>query len=129
MSRHAARVLLVMIVLQAVHAAEEFALEFWNAFPPMRAIYGPDSALGRALFIVFHVCLLGFGAWCYAQVRRSTARARTAMTVWVLIQCGTVVAHLIWMALDPGFQPGLITLPLFVVTIAAGMAALKRGRA
>ena len=127
MSRNAARVLLAMILLQAVHGAEEFALEFWNKFPPMRAIYGPDSALGRALFIAFHVLLIGFGAWCYVQVRHSTARARTAMMLWILIQCGTVVAHLVWMALAPGFQPGLITLPLFLVSIAAGMAALKRG--
>lgn len=126
MSRHAARVLLAMIVLQVVHAAEEFALEFWNVFPPMRAIYGPDSALGRALFITFHVAIMAFGAWCYWQVRRSTARARTAMMFWILIQCGTVAAHLIWMALDPGFQPGLITLPLFLITIAAGITALKR---
>lgn len=129
MSRHAARVLLAMIVLQAVHAAEEFALEFWNAFPPMRAIYGPDSSLGRALFVLFHVLLIGFGVWCYQQVRRSTERGRTAMWCWVMVQCGTVAAHLIWMALDPGFQPGLVTLPLFLVTIAAAIAALKSERA
>ncbi len=129
MSRHAARVLLAMIVLQALHAAEEFALEFWNAFPPMRAVYGPDSALGRALFIAFHVLLMGFGLWCYTQVRRSSAHARAAMTCWVIVQCGTVGANVIWMALDPGFQPGLITLPLFLITIVAGIATMKRGRA
>lgn len=129
MSRRLPRVLVFMIVLQAVHAAEEFALEFWNVFPPMRAIYGPDSPLGRALFIFFHVALIGFGVWCYRQVRQSTQHARTAMWCWVVIQCGTVAAHLIWMALDPGFQPGLVTLPLFLVTIAAAIAALKSERA
>ncbi len=94
----------------------------------MLSLYGSDSALGRTLFVLFHVLLVGFGVWCYRQVRRSTERARAAMWCWITVQCGTVAAHLIWMALDPGFQPGLVTLPLFLITIAAGIAALRRER-
>ena len=117
-------VLAAMIVLQIVHALEEYLLEFWNEFPPMRAMYGPE--LGRGVFVVFHALLIVFGVWCYRQVRRNTEHARAAMWCWVVIQSGTVVAHTIWLVFDASYQPGLATLPLFLITIALAIVVLQR---
>ena len=117
-------VLAAMIVLQIVHALEEFLLDFWNEFPPMRVMYGPE--LGRSVFIAFHALLVVFGVWSFLQVRRNTAHARAAMWCWVVIQGGTVVAHAIWLAFDPRYQPGLVTLPLFLITIAWAIAVLRK---
>ncbi|HXV14490.1 MAG TPA: hypothetical protein VEC56_09825, partial [Candidatus Krumholzibacteria bacterium] len=62
------RILLAMIALQLLHAVEEFVFEFWNAFPPMRAVYGDVSGVG--VFVLFHSLLILFGVWCYRELRR-----------------------------------------------------------
>jgi len=118
--------LLAMIALQLVHAAEEFVFEFWNEFPPMRAVYGGVPGLGTWVFVSFHAVLIVFGFWCYVQVRRGGLKAREAIAAWVVIQGTTLVVHALWFIVDPGYQPGLATAPLFVATIAVAMTALKR---
>lgn len=120
--------LLAMIVLQFVHAVEEFVFEFWNVFPPMRAVYGGAPGLGSAVFVSFHALLILFGLWCVVQVRRGGLKARQAIAAWIVIQGTTLVVHAIWFVVDPGYQPGLATTPLFVAMVAVAITALKRER-
>lgn len=120
------RVLLAMIALQFVHAVEEFIFEFWNAFPPMRAVYGDVSGVG--VFVLFHTILIGFGFWCIREIRRQGVSAKAALLAWIAIQTVTLVVHIAWFAADPRYQPGLATTPWFAVTIAAAITALKRER-
>lgn len=118
--------LLAMIALQLVHAVEEFALEFWNAFPPMRAIYGGVPGLGTRVFVLFHTLLILFGVWCYRQVRRGRITSRAAIGAWIVIQSVTLFVHVAWFIVDPRYQPGLATTPLFAASIAVAITALKR---
>jgi hypothetical protein len=122
------RVLIAMIALQFVHAVEEFVLEFWNAFPPMRAVFGGVPGLGMPVFVAFHASLIGFGIWCYVQVRRGGVVARTAVASWLLIQMVTLVVHAAWFIAAPGYRPGLATTPLFFATIAVAITALRTSR-
>lgn len=115
-----------MIVVQALHALEEFAFEFWNVFPPMRAVYG-GAALGPVVFVLFHASLISFGLWCYVREVRCRGRnTRGVVWLWVLIQGVTVALHVAWFLTDPGYQPGLATLPLFLPAIAMAVVALRR---
>jgi hypothetical protein len=118
--------LLAMIALQLVHAVEEFVLEFWNAFPPMRAVYGGVPGLGTRVFVLFHTLLILFGFWCYRQVRRGRITSRAAVGAWILIQGVTLFVHVAWFVVDPRYQPGLATTPLFAATIAVAIRAHKR---
>lgn len=120
--------LVAMIVVQLVHGVEEFVGEFWNAFPPMHAVYGGVSGLGPAVFVFFHALLMLFGLWCCVQVRRGGLKGWEAIVAWVVIQGVTLAVHAAWFIVDPRYQPGLATTPLFVVTIAVAIAALKRER-
>jgi len=118
--------LVAMIVVQLVHAVEEFVFEFWNAFPPMRAVYGDVPGLATAVFVSFHALLLGFGIWCVAQVRRGGLKARDAVVAWIVIQGTTLAVHVLWFIVDPRYQPGLATAPLMLLGIGLGAATLKR---
>ena len=120
--------LVAMIVVQLVHGIEEFVFEFWNDFPPMRAVYGGAPALGKTVFVSFHTLLILFGGWCCVQVRRGGLKGWEAIVAWVVIQGVTLAVHAAWFIVDPRYQPGLATTPLFVVTIAVAIAALKRER-
>ncbi len=120
--------LAAMIALQLVHALEEFVLEFWNAFPPMRAIYGGVPGLGPRVFVLFHALLILFGVWCIREVRRGTVTSRAALSAWVFIQGITLAVHAAWFVADPRYTPGLATTPLFAITIAGAIATLKRER-
>ncbi|MCI0451756.1 MAG: HXXEE domain-containing protein [Candidatus Latescibacteria bacterium] len=118
--------LLAMIALQLVHAVEEFVLEFWNAFPPMRAVYGGVPGLGPRVFVLFHSLLILFGLWCYREMRRGRIPPRAAIGAWILIQGVTLFVHVAWFVVDSSYQPGLATTPLFAATIAAAILVLKR---
>jgi hypothetical protein len=118
--------LLAMIVVQLVHAVEEFVFEFWNDFPPMRAVYGDVPGLATGVFVSFHALLLGFGVWCVVQVRRGRLKARDAVVAWIVIQGTTLAVHVAWLVVDPRYQPGLATAPLMLLSMGLGTAALKR---
>jgi hypothetical protein len=118
-----------MIAVQAVHALEEFRFEFWNVFPPMRAVYGRLPDHGELVFVAFHATLLGFGGWCYFRwVRGGGEAAHRVIALWTAIQSVTVLLHVAWFLTAPGYQPGLATLPLFLATIALALVALKRSQ-
>jgi len=120
--------LLAMIALQLVHAVEEFVFEFWNEFPPMRAVYGGVPGLGTGVFVSFHAILILFGFCCYVELRRGGLKAREVIAAWVVIQGPTLAVHSLWFIVDPGYQPVLATAPLFVATIAFAITALELER-
>jgi hypothetical protein len=126
MKRRVEAVLIAMIAVQLVHAVEEFVFEFWSVFPPMRAVYGGVPDLGIGVFVSFHIILILFGVWCYMQLRRGGLKAREAVLAWVVIQGVTLAVHIAWFIVDPRYQPGLATAPLFLATIAAAIAVSKR---
>ena len=128
MNRRVEAALVAMIAVQLVHGVEEFVFEFWNEFPPMRAVYGDVPGLGIGVFVSFHAVLIAFGVWCYSQVRRGGLKEREAVLAWVVIQATTLAVHVAWLIVDPRYQPGLATAPLFVATVAAAITALKRER-
>ena len=118
---------LFMIVVQALHAIEEFLFEFWDVFPPMHAVYGGTPGLGERVFIAFHSLLIGIGLWSYRRwVRGGGAGARTVVRWGILVQSFTLLLHAAWFLTAPRYQPGLATTPLFVPAIALATAALKR---
>jgi len=120
---------LVMIAVQAVHAIEEFIFDFWDIFPPMRAVYGGTPGLGEIVFIGFHALLIGLGVVCYRRwVRRGGAGARAVVGWGVAVQSFTLALHAAWFLTELRYQPGLATAPLFVPAIAMGIAARKGAR-
>lgn len=127
MRRSLSSAYLAMIAVQTLHALEEFALEFWDSFPPMRAGYGGVPGLGEYVFVVFHTMLIGLGVWCYARwVRRGGARASTVVRAGVLVQAVTVLLHIGWLLAAPRYHPGLATTPLFPPAMAWAIAAARR---
>lgn len=118
---------LIMIVVQAVHAIEEFLFHFWDVFPPMRAVYGGTPGPGERVFIAFHALLIGIGLWSYRRwVRAGGASARTVVRWGIIVQSFTVLLHAAWFLTELRYQPGLATTPLFVPAIALAITALTR---
>jgi hypothetical protein len=117
---------LVMIVVQVVHAMEEFLFHFWDVFPPMRVVYGGTPGLGERVFIAFHALLIGIGLWSYRRwVRGGGASARTVVRWGIFVQSFTVLLHAAWFLTELRYQPGLATTTLFVPAIALAIVALK----
>jgi len=106
---------LSLIILQAIHSAEEFIFRFYEQFPPMRLLYQDAPHLAKLAFAISNALLFCAGMIClYYWVQPARKGARTIIWVWIIIESINVIAHLVWAVLIWGYNPGLATVILFV---------------
>ena len=106
---------LSLIILQAIHSAEEFIFRFYERFPPMRLIYQDAPHLAKPAFAISNALLFFAGLICfYYWVRPARKGARTVVWVWIVLESVNVIAHFVWAFLIRGYNPGLATVILFV---------------
>jgi hypothetical protein len=106
---------LSLIILQAIHSAEEFIFRFYEEFPPMVFIYQDAPYLAKPAFAISNVLLVLIGLVCfYYWVQPVRKGARTVIWVWTVIESLNVAAHFVWAALIKGYNPGFVTGILFI---------------
>jgi hypothetical protein len=106
---------LLLIILQAIHSAEEFVFRFYESFPPMKLIYQNAPHLAKPAFAISNALLFLAGLICfYYWVRPGRERARTVVWVWIILESINVIAHFVWAISIRGYNPGLATVVLFV---------------
>ena len=106
---------LLLIILQAIHSAEEFIFRFYERFPPMKLVFQDVPHLAKPAFAISNTLLFCIGLVCfYYWVRPVRKGARTIIWVWIIIESFNVIAHFVWAALIQGYNPGLVTVILFV---------------
>jgi len=106
---------LLLVILQAIHSAEEFIFRLYERFPPMRLLYQNAPYLAKPAFAVFNASLVLIGLACfYYWVRPARKGARVVVWVWIILESVNVAAHLVWASLIGGYVPGLWTALLFM---------------
>jgi hypothetical protein len=106
---------LSLIILQAIHSAEEFIFRFYEKFPPMRLIYQDAPHLAKPAFAISNALLFLAGLGCfYYWVRPAKENARIVVWVWIILEAVNVIAHFVWAISIRGYNPGLATVILFV---------------
>jgi hypothetical protein len=108
--RRARQVYLAILLVQACHAVEEYALGFTEAFPPARALGRLLPGVARPGFVVFNALLLLSGLAGYLFCLRPWGQ-RAPLVLWVMIAIEGYngFGHVIWALLVDGYDPGLIT--------------------
>ena len=108
-----------LIILQAIHSAEEYIFGFYERFPPMRVLYENAPQLAKPAFALANclLVLIGFVSFYY-WVRPARKGARTVVWLWIIIESFNVIAHLLWAFLIGGYNPGLVTGIMFVPLLA-----------
>ena len=106
---------LSLVILQAIHSAEEFIFRFYESFPPMRLLYQDAPLLAKPAFAISNALLFFAGLICfYYWVRPVRKEARTVVWVWIIMESVNVIAHFVWAVLIRGYNAGLVTAILFV---------------
>ncbi|HEX8473004.1 MAG TPA: HXXEE domain-containing protein [Pyrinomonadaceae bacterium] len=106
---------LSLIILQAIHSAEEFIFGFYENFPLMRLIYQDAPLLAKPAFAISNALLFLAGLICfYYWVRPAKKGARMVVWVWIVMEFLNVIAHCVWAVLIRGYNPGLVTGILFM---------------
>jgi|SRR5215213_3529631 len=127
MNRRIPPAFLSLVILQAIHSAEEFIFGFYEKFPPMRVIYQAAPLLAKPAFATSNALLLLAGLVCfYYWVRPSGRGARAVVWVWVVLESVNVIAHSVWAFLIGGYNPGLATAILFVPVLIYLSHLMKR---
>src|ERR1051325_102042 len=106
---------LSLVMLQALHSAEEFIFRFYERFPPMSLLYRDTPLLAKPAFAISNTLLFFAGLICfYYWVRPARKGARTVVWAWIVLESVNVIAHFVWAFLIRGYNPGLATVILFV---------------
>lgn len=106
---------LSLIILQAIHSAEEFIFRFYEKFPPMRLLYQEAPHLAKPAFAISNALLFCGGIGCfYYWILPARKGARTIIWLWIAMESFNVIAHFVWAVLIRGYNPGLATVILFV---------------
>jgi hypothetical protein len=127
MSNKITSAFLLLIVVQALHSAEEFIFKFYEAFPPMAFLYRNVPHLARPAFIVFNALLLITALICLlCWVRPARRGARTVVWVWIGAEAFNAIAHSAWAILIRAYNPGLVTALGFVPVVAYLSYLLRR---
>jgi hypothetical protein len=110
---------LLLIILQALHSAEEFIFRFYERFPPMIMLYQNATDLARPAFVIGNTLLVTVGLVCFVVwVRPAQTSARVVVWVWIAIESFNVLIHFGWAILSGGYNPGLVTAVLFVPVLS-----------
>lgn len=116
MKRNGKTAFLALVLLQALHSAEEYAFRFFEVFPPAQRLNELLPGIAHPGFIAFNTLLLLFGLWCFFRRVRSEARsARSWAWLWVVIEVYNGVAHIIWAGAVHRYNPGLVSAPFLLV--------------
>lgn len=106
---------LLLVVLQAVHASEEYATRLYEwGFPAMVSslVYPPQPRLG---FAVVNAGFIVFGLWCYlARVRPRHPTAIGWVSIWVIVELINGLLHPLLALSRGGYFPGVFTAPLLL---------------
>src|SRR5260370_25375567 len=102
-------VFLLLIILQAIHAAEEFIFRIYERFPPMRFLYQNAPYLAKPAFAIFNTVLVLVGMGCfYYWVQPARKGVRVVVWVLIIIESLNLVAHLVWAVLIGGSNPRFV---------------------
>ncbi len=117
-----------LVLIQSVHALEEYAFRFYEVFPPARLLNDHLPGLSRPGFILFNLALIGFGLFSYFNwVRRGRAFSQTVVWIWVGIELYNGIAHVVWGVLIRNYNPGLISaLPAAILASYVGYRLYHR---
>jgi hypothetical protein len=126
MNRRIRNAFLALIFLQAVHSIEEFSFGFYEKFPPMKALYENAPQLAKPAFAISNFCLVLIGLACFSYwVRSARKGAHTVVWIWIILEAGNVLAHLVWASLIGGYNPGLVTTLIFLPVLGYLVYSMK----
>lgn len=136
MDPRVAHLYLGLVVLQALHSAEEYAFRFYEVFPPAKFVYRNAPELARPAFIAFNSLLILIGLAGYFYWVRPQKRGAAAV-IWIAIavEIFNGIGHLVWALWIRGYNPGLATAPLllgvaiYLAILSKGTSARRRGDA
>lgn len=118
---------LLLIILQAIHSAEEFICGFYEQFPPMRLMYQAAPHLAKPAFAISNILLVCAGLVCfYRWVQPARKGVKTIVWAWIAIESINIIAHLVWAIIIRGYNPGLATVILFVPVLIHLSYLMKR---
>ena len=106
---------LILIAVQAAHSVEEYVFRLYDVFIPARYIssfFSDDLSTG---FAIVNIAIVLFGLWCYtARVRPNHPAARGLVWMWIVIEGGNGVGHVVLAVVRGGYFPGAITAPILL---------------
>lgn len=127
MDTRSRRLFLALVLAQAAHSVEEYALRLYDVFAPARFVSGLVSDDLAAGFAAVNAALVLFGLWCYAaRVRPGHPSARRYAWFWVLLEAGNGLGHPLLSLARGGYLPGTATAAALLVLSAALGVRLAR---
>ena len=116
-------IFLALVLSQAAHSLEEYTFRLYDVFGPAKIVsrlFSDNLATG---FVIVNAALVGFGIWCYlARVRVGHTSSTGLAWVWIVVEFGNGVGHMILAWTQGGYFPGVVTaIPLLIISVSLGI--------
>ena len=120
---------LALILSQAAHSIEEYAVRLYEVFGPARFVSGLVSSNLALGFAIANAALVLLGVWCYvARVRARHPSGPSWAWFWTILEGVNGTNHLVLAASRGGYFPGAATAPLLLGLAVSLAVALSRRR-
>lgn len=105
-----------LVLIQAVHSAEEYAGRLWESFPPARLIVSLISSDLERGFVILNLAFVAFGVWAFlVPVRRRWPSAIPIAWFWAVMEAINVCGHILWTIRQGHYTPGVATAPVLLI--------------
>jgi hypothetical protein len=113
------RAFLALVLTQGVHSIEEYALRFYEVFPPAQLLGELIPGIAHPGFIAVNLSVFLLGLWCFFfRVRPGAENGAGWVGLWVVVELFNGVAHPIWALSAGAYRPGLVSSPvLFALAV------------
>lgn len=113
------RTFLLLVIIQTLHSAEEYAFGLWEFLAPARYLSGlvsDDLSIGFA--VINAAIILAIFLSYLISVRRGGEHSRQLVGFWAVLEILNGVGHLWFAFSESAYFPGLYTAP-FVIALGA----------
>ena len=121
------RLFTALVIIQAIHSAEEYVGRLWEVLPLAEYLTGLLADNHETGFLIGNISLFIIGLGCIVIVRLSEIKNASAFIwFWIILELFNGAGHMLWSLFQLHYVPGVATAPLlFLVAFMLGRELLN----
>ncbi len=109
---------LLLILTQAVHAAEEYFGKLWEVYAPARFICNLISSDPKTGFLIINTVFIFFSLLYWWSLLIRKAAFTGLIWFWMVLEILNIGGHLGWTLYKKAYTPGVVTAVILLLLVS-----------